>query len=65
MENPISLWIRHWTKGEQCDEHWNDTLASAREIVTRWVDDGMVDRVEIRDDNEKLLFHYPREMHGA
>lgn len=58
----MDLWIRHWKGDEYCDEHWEDTLESAQEILTRWVDDGLVDRVEVRDNDQELIFHCPRTL---
>lgn len=33
--------------------------------IKQWVDDGIYDRVEVRDANGKLVHHYPRVMRAG
>lgn len=57
----MELVIRYYKDGERTEEVWNDrTLEEARNITKGWVSDGSADLVEIYDDAEQLLFHWPR-----
>lgn len=47
-------------------ETWDDLLfESAKEHARTLVENGIADRVEIRDANGSLVFHYPRVMRPA
>jgi hypothetical protein len=60
----VDFRIRHYKGDEATDEHWSQyTLEEANDILCRWQREGTVDRVEIRNAKDELLFHYPREMH--
>ena len=58
----MDLIIKHYKDGEVTGERWSDySLEGAKDVVCRWVREGGVDRVEIRDAADDLLFEYPQE----
>jgi len=58
----VDLIIRRYKDGEVTGERWSDhSLEGAKDVVCRWVREGAVDRVEIRDAADGLLFEYPQE----
>ena len=59
----MSLRIRRYKDGQSTIEIWSGTLTSAQDIFCQRVRDGTLDRVEIRNADDKLIFHYPLEMH--
>jgi hypothetical protein len=65
-EGALQLRITHFKGREMSIEHWSDqSLREVKDTVCQWVRDGSVDRVEIRDANGDLVFHYPLEMRRA
>lgn len=47
-------------------ETWDDILfESAKEHARTLVENDLADRVEIRDENKQLLYHYPRTLQPA
>ena len=67
MEASVDLRITSDKYGEGTGpEYWNDyPLEAASQTVRQWVEDGVRDRVEIRNDAGELLFHYPRNLRPA
>lgn len=63
----MNLRITSYKDGEITGpEYWNDyPLESAKETVRQWVDDGVRDSVEIRNEAGDLIFRYPREMRAG
>ncbi len=61
----MSLIIRHYKDGNSTNQVWGGTLGTAQDIVCQWVRDGIVDRVEIRNADNRLIFQYPRLMRLA
>ena len=54
------LKIKCYKGAEVLDEQWDEqSLEGAKDIVCAWVRTGVADRVEIRDANDVLLFHFP------
>jgi hypothetical protein len=48
------------------EEVWSDRLLdAARDHARTLVENGLADRVEIRDSEDKLLFQYPRTLRSA
>lgn len=63
----MDLRITHSKDGELSGpEYWNDyPLEAARGTVQSWVEDGVADWAEIRDDSDRLLFRWPRTVRPA
>ena len=59
----MSLRIRHYKNGQFTDETWRGSFASAQDTFCQRVRDGTVEWVEIRNADDKVIFHYPLEMH--
>lgn len=42
-------------------DHWTGTLEEARDVACAAISSGAADVVEIRDEQDRLLGHYPRQ----
>ncbi len=61
----MSFLIRHYKSDQFTDVIWSGTLADAQDTFCQSVRDGTVDRVEIWNTSDELIFHYPLEVHLA
>ena len=53
--------IHRYKDGSHDTEVWPDSsLKEAREYAMRVTEDGLADRVEVRDDNGRLVLNVPR-----
>jgi hypothetical protein len=57
----VSLWIRKFKGGQVADEIWNGTYEAAQDLFCQRVRDGVLDRMEIRNSDDELIFCYPAE----
>ena len=57
----MSLWIRKFRSGQVADEIWNGTYEAAQDLFCQKVRDGVLDRIEIHNSDDELLFCYPAE----
>ena len=57
----MRLWIRLYEGGSFVDQIWSGTLTEAQDAYCQSVRDGSLDRLEIRDPTNELVFHYPLE----
>lgn len=58
----LELRISRYKDGERTNERWgNCPLKDAQDNLCQLVRYGVVDRIEIRNSNDELIFHYPRE----
>lgn len=57
----MSVKIRRYKNGRFTDEIWRGTLTAAQDTFCKRVRDGTLDRVEIRNVADELIFTYPLE----
>jgi hypothetical protein len=62
LEAALGLKIKHYRTDGTVVEFWSDVaLEATKDIVCQWVRDGLADRIEIRNAQGELVFHYPLE----
>ena len=55
----MPLWIRQYKGGHYIDEIWSGTLIDAQDAYCQPVRDGALDRLEILNSSNELMFRYP------
>jgi len=58
----VPLWVRRYKDGQFTDEIWSGTLTEAQDAYCQPVRDGDLDRLEIRNSSNELIFRYPLDM---
>jgi hypothetical protein len=57
----VPLRIRQYKGGRYSDEIWSGTLIDAQDAYCQPVRDGTLDRMEILNSSNELMFRYPLE----